>query len=84
MHHRVDHCFAQRLIGVLRLVLAVKAADCCTHADILPQEAARLVDQLGQRSDKILAVDVGPDTLSVGVLDTDDLALRQVETVTRV
>ncbi len=70
---------AQRLVGVLRLICAVETTDRGANADVLPQEAARLVNQLRQRPYEVLAVDVGADALGIGVLDADDLALGKME-----
>src|SRR5207302_3607206 len=77
---RSSDLLAKRLIGILRLVLAVEPADGGTDANVLPKKTARFIDQLGQGSDEVLAVDVGTNPLRVSVLDADDFALDRKST----
>jgi integrase len=75
----VDHCFPQRLIGILRLVLAVEAADRRADTDVPLEERGRLIDELRQRATDVLAIDIATDAEGIGILDTDDLALGELE-----
>jgi len=49
----VHHRLTKRLVRILRLVFPIEATNGCTDPDILPQEAAGLVDELGKRSMEI-------------------------------
>jgi hypothetical protein len=49
------------------------------YTDKLPQELAGLDDQLWQRPTEVAAIDVAAHSEAVCILDTDDLALGQLE-----
>src|SRR6266545_1049992 len=66
MHHGVDHGLPQRFVRIFGLIFTIKPTNGRANPDVLLQEAAGLIDQLGKSAQKVLAVDVAAHAERIG------------------